>query len=71
MSGSSPTPGGFNIVVYLKSASGKSKTKIHFSIEIVTFIVTREAETIKLTISLLEGYRCVPKIGFGEIENSI
>ena len=42
--------------MYLKLASGKSKTKIHFCIEIVTFIVTREAETIKLTISLLEGY---------------
>ena len=54
--------------MYLKSVSGKSK--IQFSIEIVSFIVTREAETIKLTMSL-DGYRRVPKIGFEEIENSI
>ena len=49
--------------MYLKSVSGMSK--IQFSIGIISFIVTREAETTKLTISLLDGYRCVPKIGFG------
>ena len=53
----------------LKSVSGMSK--IQFSIGIVSFIVTREAETIKLTILLLDGYRCVPKIGFGNVETSV
>ena len=39
--------------------------------ETVSFLVTREADTIKLTISLLEEYRYVPKIGFGENENQL